>query len=226
MRTLAIGDIHGCHAALLALLKQVAITSTDRVIFLGDYIDRGPASREVVETLLTLKNSSAPVFLRGNHEVMILTAREDFTKNNSWQACGGFETVCSYGAKYRSDWSSRIPDSHWEFFEATQKFFETDTHIFVHGCLDPDLDMAVQPDWILYWENFGQLKPHLSGKRVICGHTSQLSGKPANSGHAICIDTGAATGGWLTCLEVDSGSYWQANERGQTRTGTVQKVQS
>ncbi len=221
MRTLAIGDIHACNVALTNLLKQVQPLPQDQLIFLGDYIDRGPESRQVIETLLELSKSCSPVFLRGNHEVMILDAREDPLKSNLWQSYGGLETVFSYGADYLPDWDSAIPKSHWEFFERTVKYFETDTHIFVHACLDPELDMNDQPDWLLYWEFFDRLQPHKSGKKAICGHTPQRSGNIKDVGFGACIDTGPAIGGWLSCLEVGSGKYWQSNEKGDTREGAL-----
>jgi serine/threonine protein phosphatase 1 len=216
MRTLAIGDIHGCHAALRTLLAFVKLAPTDKVIFLGDYIDRGPASRQVVETLLELKEVCLPIFIRGNHELMILEAREDSLKDHNWQSYGGLEALDSYGATFRDDWVSRIPNSHWEFFEQTKKFFETKTHIFVHGCLEAGLELKDQPDWILFWESFDKMEPHISGKKIICGHTPQRTGKPSDKGFAVCIDTGPASGGWLTCLDVNSGAYWQADEKGNT----------
>lgn len=217
MRTLAIGDIHGCNVALGYLLKTVQPAAGDRVVFLGDYIDRGPASREVIETLLAPGSSYSPIFLRGNHEAMVLEAREDSLKANLWQSYGGLETLFSYGANYRPDWVSAIPDRHWEFFAHTKRFFETENHIFVHACLDSELDMDDQPDWLLYWEFLERLQPHKSRKRIICGHTPQRSGEIKDMGFAVCIDTGAATGGWLTCLDVNSGDYWQANEKGRAR---------
>lgn len=189
----------------------------DQVVFLGDYIDRGPTSRQVIETLLELQRTSRPIFIRGNHEVMVLDAREDSLKSNLWQSYGGLETLFSYGANYREDWVSLIPASHWEFFERTVRFFENDTHIFVHACLEPELDLKDQPDWLLYWESFERLKPHRSGKRIICGHSPQRSGDIKDFGFAACIDTGPATGGWLTCLDAASGKFWQANEEGKTR---------
>jgi serine/threonine protein phosphatase 1 len=220
-RILAIGDIHGCHRALVTLLKQVEPKQGDNLIFVGDYIDRGPGSRQVVELLLCLKRSCSPIFLRGNHEVMILDAREDPMKGNLWQSYGGLDTLFSYGANYRQDWVSTIPDAHWEFSERTVRFFETDSHIFVHACLDPDLDMNDQPDWLLYWEFLERLHEHKSGKRIICGHTPQRSGEIKDMGFAVCIDTGPAIGGWLTCLDVSSGAYFQANEKGESRNGTL-----
>ncbi len=221
MRTLVVGDIHGCHTALVTLLRAVKPTRTDKIIFLGDYIDRGPASRQVVETLLELKRSCSPVFLRGNHEVMILEARADFEKCNAFQSFGGLQTLHSYDAHYREDWASLIPAAHWEFFDATAKFFETEKDIFVHGCVEPELEMGEQPDGVLFWETFDRLKPHKSGKRIICGHTPQHSHKPEDTGFGVCLDTGAVYRGWLTCLDADSGAYWQADEKGETHEGRL-----
>ncbi len=221
MRTLAIGDIHGCETALAALLNQVKPEPADRVVFLGDYIDRGPASRAVIERLLRVPQECQAVFLRGNHEVMILESREDPLKANLWMSYGGFEALASYGIEFRKDWAAAIPQQHWAFFESTIRFFETATHIFVHACLDPELDMNDQPDWFLFWEFLDRMRPHKSGKRVICGHSPQRSGLIKDLGYAVCIDTGPAKGGWLTCLNIDSGKYWQANEQGQTRNGSL-----
>src|SRR5262245_45817434 len=152
MRILAIGDIHGCHTALVNLLKEVRPQAEDRVVFLGDYIDRGPASRQVIETLLELKKRCSAIFVRGNHEVMVLDARHDPLKASLWQGYGGGETLRSYGADYEPGWPSAIPDAHWRFFKDTIRFFETESDIFVHGCLDPELELDEQPDWLLYWE--------------------------------------------------------------------------
>jgi serine/threonine protein phosphatase 1 len=221
MRTLVVGDIHGCHVALTCLLAHVNPRPDDRIVFLGDYIDRGPASREVVESLLGLNPQCLPVFLRGNHEAMILDAREDPLKANLWQSYGGFEALISYGAAYDQDWATIIPDAHWRFFKNTARCFETEEHIFVHACLDAEADMDDQPDWLLYWESLDRLKPHKSGKRIICGHSPQRSGRILDLGFALCIDTGAVNGGWLTCFEATSGQWWQANEKGETRRGSL-----
>ncbi len=171
MRTIAIGDIHGCHVALTTLLEQVAPRTDDRIIFLGDYIDRGPASREVVESLLGL--------------------------------------------------SGKCAEAHWKFFEHTARYFETEDDIFVHACLDAEADMDEQPDWLLYWESLDRLRPHKSGKRIVCGHSPQRSGQILDLGFALCIDTGAVNGGWLTCLDVNSGGWWQSNEKRETRRGSI-----
>jgi serine/threonine protein phosphatase 1 len=221
MRTLAIGDIHGCRRSLTTLLEAIRLAKNDRIIFLGDYIDRGPDSPGVINTLLGLQNRCKTVFLRGNHEAMMLDARESFLKSDAWQSCGGRETVNSYGAQGRIDWESSVPDAHWSFLEQTVRGHETPKHISVHGCLAPDLDLDDQPDWMLFWESFGNMRRHKSGKRVICGHTPQPKGLIQDVGFAVCIDTGAVFNGWLTCLDVDSNQYWQTNERGEVRRDTL-----
>lgn len=223
VRTLAIGDVHGCCGALTSLLGAVLPRAGDLVVFLGDYIDRGPDSRGVIDLLLRLQTECATVFLRGNHEAMILQARDDPTKSNFWQSYGGFQTLLSYGASFRNDWAAVIPESHWAFLERTVRFFETPKHIFVHAGLAADLDLPDQPEWLLYWAPFDACQPHKSGKRMICGHTPQQAGQPKDLGFATCIDTAPAMRGWLTCLEPDSRRYWQANQSGVVRTGRAKR---
>ncbi|HEY1788210.1 MAG TPA: metallophosphoesterase family protein [Verrucomicrobiae bacterium] len=220
-RTLAIGDIHGCHTALIALLAQVRPRPDDTVVFTGDYINRGPASRKVIEELIGLHKTCSPVFLRGNHEAMILDAHKNPLQTDFWRDCGGLETLSSYGADYRADWVSGIPESHWKFFQHTARYFETDTHIFVHASLEPELEMKDQFDSVLYWGLFGSMRPHKSGKKIVCGHTVQASGRIKDVGFAVCIDTGAVMDGWLSCLDVKTGEYWQANERGEMRSAEL-----
>jgi serine/threonine protein phosphatase 1 len=225
MRTLAIGDIHGCHIALTCLLQQVQPSAEDRIIFLGDYIDRGPASREVVETLLGLKKECSTVFLRGNHEEMLLAARKNAGEARLWRMSGGLETVVSYGAASESDGLNCIPASHWVFFILTQPYFETKSHLFVHASLDPDADMDKQENFLLFWARVEGLRPHKSGKRILCGHSAQYSGEILNLGFALCIDTAAVFGGWLTCVDVESGQWWQTNEKRETRQGRLSSWQ-
>src|SRR5260221_6965050 len=98
MRTLVIGDIHGCYRALTNLLGKVCPQLEDRVVFLGDYVDRGSESRSVIECLIQQREFFCPVFLRGNHEAMMLEARDDPLKANLLQSYWGFETMISYEA--------------------------------------------------------------------------------------------------------------------------------
>jgi serine/threonine protein phosphatase 1 len=218
VRILAIGDIHGCLKALTALLNVVSLKVDDQLIFLGDYVDRGEDSHGVIELFLSDARLKKAIFLKGNHEIMMLQSRVDAIKSLTWQAFGGLETVLSYGARNLENWQETVPDSHWHFMENTLPYFETEEHIFVHGSADPELDMKEQPDWQLFWERFDSVKPHKSGKKIVCGHTPQ-GGTIADIGYAVCIDTAAVFGEWLTCLDVLSGEFWQANEEGAVREG-------
>jgi serine/threonine protein phosphatase 1 len=161
------------------------------------------------------------IALRGNHEVMVLAAREELTQFHLWCSYGGNEALRSYGAEFRNDWQQFIPADHWQFFASTRRWFETETHIFVHATLSPDLALLAQPDYLLFWERFDIHLQHQSGKTVVCGHTPQLSRWPAKGSHCVCIDTGVNTGGWLTCLDVHTGVFWQANENGSIRSAQL-----
>jgi serine/threonine protein phosphatase 1 len=224
MRTLAIGDIHGCHIALQALVPMIGLSPNDVLVFLGDYIDRGPQSKEVVSSVLDCCRQGRAIALRGNHEVMLLAAREDPLKAQLWGSYGGDEALRSYGAWGEAEWQKYIPNEHWKFFEDTRSWFETETHIFVHATVVADLSMPDQPDYALYWERFEQQLFHISKKTVVCGHTPQRSGWPAKGQHSVCIDTGACSGGWLTCLDVTTGQFWQTNERSQAREGQLSSL--
>jgi len=130
--------------------------------------------------------------------------------------------LISYEADTRKDWPSAIPVTHWDFLRHTRKWFQTAGHIFVHAMVESGLEMADQPDYIMLWEDCAGMRPHRSGKKVICGHSPQKSGKPERYDFGCCIDTGVHKGGWLTCLNVESGEYWQANEDRDTRAGILE----
>lgn len=221
MRTLAVGDIHGCSAALDALLAGVQPTPDDLLVFLGDYVDRGPDSKGVIDRLLALHQTHRVVCLRGNHELMMLEARRNSSELRNWLSVGGAQTMSSYvpAGGWRASFDN-IPPEHWEFLEkGLFDFFETETHIFVHANLEPGTPLAEQSDLYLFWEFMNVPVRHESGKVVVCGHSSQRSGLPKAWPTTYCLDTGAYAGGWLTCLDVHSQKYWQANLRGETRTG-------
>jgi len=224
MRHLAVGDIHGCFKALTTLAAFVPFTPEDVIITLGDYVNRGPDSCAVLDWLIAYAKKNKLIALRGNHELMMLQARESDQDCKEWVKCGGDATLASYSPFGDPGRLVDIPDSHWEFLEEqTRAWFEIDTHFFVHANAHPDCPLQEQPDFMLYWESFDGPPPHESGKTMVCGHTSQKSGKPKNIGHAICIDTWAYGNGWLTCLDVGSGKYWQANQHGETRLSYLEE---
>ncbi len=222
MRTLVIGDIHGCLRALTGVIDAAGPARGDHLIFLGDYVDRGPDSRGVIDYLLALARRHTVIALAGNHEELMLAAREGPQMLRMWTLSGGDATLASYrGGVSFSDALKAVPDEHWRFIETCGDYHETASHLFVHGYVDPQLSMAQQEPTVLRWQKFVDPKPHFSGKTVICGHTAQRDGNPVNRGHAICIDTCVYGGGWLTCMDVDTGRLWQANQQGAMKTGNI-----
>jgi len=220
VRLLAIGDIHGCFTALTTLVDYVPIAPTDRIIAMGDNVDRGPNSCAVLDWLIARHNDRSLIPIRGNHELMMCAARHSDQHNDEWISCGGDAALRSYSPFGDKERLADVPDSHWQFMERhCRAYYETDSHFFVHANVYPDMPLEEQPDYMLYWEEFNDPPPHESGKIMVCGHTPQRDGHPRSIGHAVCMDTRAHAGGWLTCLDVTSGRYWQANEEGQTRSG-------
>lgn len=220
MRKFAIGDIHGCLSALQVLDRELAFGDGDTVVTLGDYVDRGPDSRGVIDFLINLSNRCRLFALRGNHEIMMLEARVVSSWLASWLNCGGAATLASYGSNGIQD----VPDSHWHFLAGTIPYQVSKHDFFVHANVLPDVSLEDQPDVNLFWEHLPkEVLPHISGRRMICGHTPQTSGLPLDLGHAVCIDTWAYGDGWLTCLEPATGDYWQANQQGELRRGTLGK---
>jgi len=219
-RHFAIGDIHGCATAFETLLDAVKLTKSDTLITLGDYVNRGSDSWRVIEKLLHVAEDCELHCLRGNHEVMLLSAKEEPSRFDMFSRVGGDRTLDSYrNAGFSGDFPDLIPTTHWAFFEQRLlAYHEIETHFFVHANAFPDYALADQPEFMLYWEKWNDPPKHRSGKVMVCGHTSQKSGKPLNNGNAICIDTWACGGQWLSCLHVESGKIWQANEQGEVRS--------
>ncbi len=217
MRLFAIGDIHGCYAALLALDAELRFGGQDCVITLGDYVDRGPDSRLVLEHLIDLSKRSSLIPLLGNHETMLLAAQKGGVDLQDWLDAGGDATLESY----RGQTLDSIPSRHWQFLETCQRFHVAERDFFVHANADAALPLAEQSDEVLFWQSFCSPAAHCSGRRMICGHTEQRSGRPINLGHAVCIDTLAYDNGWLTCLEANSGTFWQANQNSQVRVSKL-----
>lgn len=219
-RTFAIGDVHGCLRQLDALLNRIPLGAGDRLIFLGDLIDRGPESAGVIHRIFGLKINHRVQVIMGNHEQMMLDARESHAKFTDWLQSGGDATLRSYaGTRGTLD---DVPIEVWEFLTTELvDFIEDDTHIFVHANAYPDLAMVKQPTYMLRWERCDDLAAHKSGKTIICGHTPQKSGRPLNLGHGICLDTDACRGGRLTCMEVESGKIWQASADGKVERSHI-----
>jgi serine/threonine protein phosphatase 1 len=233
MRTIAIGDIHGCSVSLNILLGVIDPQPDDTIIALGDYTDRGPDSKAVIERLIALKEQCTFIPILGNHELMLMRALGGKDDLKSWLYHGGMQTLRSYGwdgwsvedgATVTPDTVKRlIPYRHMHFIAECAAYHEDDKHIFVHANYEPDTPLESQTENAQFWHHIrpGDIPPpHSSGKTVWVGHSPQSSGNIWDLGHVVCIDTYAfhpERGGWLTAIDVNSREIWQANEFGNLR---------
>jgi serine/threonine protein phosphatase 1 len=203
-RTFAIGDIHGCADRLEALIARLEIDAQqDRLIFIGDYIDRGPDSKGVIDRILGLKETIGNVIcLLGNHEQMFINYYLHDRDRELFLGNGGFSTLASYGFQRSGrDRPFRMPEPHLRFYQSLLPFYEAADHIFVHAGLRPGVPLPEQDLDDLLWSRFEFIRsPCNFGKRVVFGHTP--FSVPLVEPNKIGIDTGAVYGGSLTCLEL------------------------
>jgi serine/threonine protein phosphatase 1 len=204
---------------LRALLRAVAPQPGDTVVTLGNYIDVGPDSKGVVELLLGLVGGCTLVPLKGDHEELFLAALGRQNALGRWHSAGGDQTLRSY----RVDHPSALPELHRTFLTRCKDRHETDTHFFVHASYRGGLPLRYQPGAVLRRQSLDSEQPgaHFTGKVAVVGHTPQKTGEILDLGYLVCIDTYCHGGGWLTALDVGSGQYWQANEKGEVRDGRL-----
>lgn len=224
-RLFVIGDIHGSLSELEVLLKFLTgdqqLSQQDQVIFIGDYIDRGPDSRQVVDRLLQLKQQfPATAFLRGNHEDMLLSYLgmdgdgADFYLQN-----GGKETFKSYGTNGEAPLTqilANIPPEHIEFYKNLEYGLQLGEFIFVHAGIDPGKTLELQSKKDVLWirHAFTQ-SDHDLQKIVVFGHTP-FEEIFFDLPYKLGIDTGLVYGNKLTCLELVHGMVYQVEARDTT----------
>ena len=201
-RIYAVGDIHGCYDKLLVLMEKMDIDfESDTLVFLGDYIDRGPQSFEVVAYLADLnKRFANTIFLKGNHEEMLekyLSGEDRIT----YLVNGGQQTLESYMNRPRPEGEPAIPSTHLEFFKSLRIYYETQNYIFVHAGLKNKVPLEKQKTEDLLWirRRFIESK-YDYGKIVVFGHTPLH--EPLLLPNKIGIDTGAVYGNRLTCVRL------------------------
>ncbi|TWT83896.1 Serine/threonine-protein phosphatase 1 [Planctomycetes bacterium CA13] len=215
-RLIAIGDIHGCRIALEKLIEVISPKKDDILVLLGDYVDRGPDSKGVIDALIELRKQTQVVGLLGNHEEMMLEVVREGLAPHAWLKHGGVETLDSYGFDGNLKF---LPQSHIDFFDSLGDYFEYEDYFFSHAAYDPDTPFEHQPAELLRWYtlNDGFPAPHVSGKTVIVGHTAMRDGEIADLGHLLCIDTFCYGGGWLTAIDMYSRQTWQTSQEGHVR---------
>ena len=208
----AIGDIHGCLHKLKSIMVNIDIDAqNDTLVFIGDYIDRGPDPRGVVNFVLGLRESiNHVIFLKGNHEQMFLNYLRDDKHKRFFLANGGGRTLSSYGFVETAEGAKvNVPENHMQFFKSLLPYYETDDYIFVHAGLRPDIPLEEQDVDDLIWIRYEFIRSsHDFGKTVVFGHTP-LS-RPLIESNKIGIDTGAVFGGSLTCVELPEVRIYQA----------------
>jgi serine/threonine protein phosphatase 1 len=209
-RLIAIGDIHGCDAAFETLLEQIQPQSEDTLVTLGDYVNRGPGSREVLNRLLALRHLCHLVPLLGNHDELLLEGMrlQELERNTNRDAgLGGDE----------------FNEEHRQFLESCRLFYETETHLFMHASYEHNRPMLKQDPDVLVWQRTRNKwpKPHQSGKVAVVGHTPQRNGEVLDLGYLVCLDTYCWGGGWLTGYDVRQGQIWQVDRDGRVRTESV-----
>jgi serine/threonine protein phosphatase 1 len=219
----AVGDVHGkvdLVRAIEALIHEDIASSTascPTICYLGDYIDRGPDSAEVIDWLSTRSGDGVErVFLKGNHEDRMLDFFDSpAEKGPAWMEFGGRDALASYGVDLSDlaipDWptiakelAEKLPTHHWSFLQSLKLGARWGDYLFVHAGLNPDEPISRQPSHDLMWIR----EPFLSsstdwGMQVVHGHV--IVEEPAYRANRIGIDTGAYKTGVLTCLVLDEG---------------------
>jgi len=217
----AVGDVHGRVDLLDTLIGEIGREAghgkATTAIFLGDYIDRGPASRQVIDRLISLAEDSAfeAVVLRGNHEQFLLDLIDGRAESTSWIEFGGAETLASYGvaigaaesadpARLAAAARAALPETHIAFLRGTKLLAERGDYVFVHAGLRPDKLLAEQSDTDLLWFRYYNDEAPLHGKVVVHGHTPRS--RPVSGRWRIGVDTEAWASGALTAVRLEGGS--------------------
>ena len=227
-RLFAIGDIHGCPDELGVMLNAIKPVAGDTVVFVGDYVDRGPSARDVIEMLLEREREGGAefVFLKGNHEDM-MSAYLGLPGNygESFLFNGGASTLESYGVGERQlpDARAYIPDHHFEFVRRLATSYLRPPYLFVHAGVVPALEIEEQRVEDMLWIRQEFIySPHKLGATVVFGHTP-MRAVLVDMPYKLGIDTGLVYGGKLTCVELTEGVLYQVNRRSrQAKVGSIE----
>ncbi|MHA7871604.1 MAG: metallophosphoesterase family protein [Hyphococcus sp.] len=219
-RIYAIGDIHGCASLLDELLRRIetdAGGAPRRLVFLGDYVDRGPDAKGVLTRLIEISRSQTEaVFLKGNHEAVMLdflAAPEDM---DHWLDWGGEETLASYGVApalgrrpedLAAALKAAMPADHLAFLNSLALTHIEGDYLFVHAGLRPGAPLSEQTEEDLLWirKRFNKTPPDQRPDKVVV-HGHQPQKKPDDAGWRIAVDTGACWTGRLTAVALEGTS--------------------
>ena len=225
MRTLIIGDVHGKHSLLNRLIEETGYRAgQDRLVFIGDLVDRGEDSRGVVERAMALQREAPELvkIIKGNHEAMMIDAlsQPDTEQAELWYFNGGVETVQSYAD---ADGNLSFPAAHFDFLSSFPTWYEDEHAIYVHASLAEADDgsflhpseSADSPE--LFWARNRHFFSEYRGKLVVFGHTITgiifgETGKVWLREHVIGVDTGAYMTGVLSAIELPSRRVYSVSE--------------
>ncbi|HTO70510.1 MAG TPA: metallophosphoesterase family protein [Myxococcota bacterium] len=218
----AIGDIHGMRDELARLLSRMPLQKGDRLLFIGDYVDRGPNPKGVVDDLIELAKRYECLFLMGNHEAMFLSflgwKGSSYFGSEAFLHNGGETTLASYGY-FQGDEDFALPPEHERFFQNLQLSHLEGEYAFVHAGLSKaslglsDVKYALSRETArdLLWQRETADLPHSLGVTVIYGHTPLPDFSVRwNLPYSIGIDTGAVYGGPLTSIRLPDETIFQS----------------
>lgn len=223
-RVWVVGDLHGCANELDVLLDALHLSGRDTIVFLGDYVDRGPDTRGVVARLIRLRDEGPrTVFLRGNHEDMFLDfIGLDGRYGEAFLRNGGWATLQSYGLGHHLSGASvlpRLPESHVDFLTTLELSFAVAPFLCVHAGVRPTRSLDDQDDEDLLWIRHDFVSaPHDFAATIVFGHTPSHEVR-LDLPFKIGLDTGVVYGNKLSCLDLASGELIQvrAGERAVRR---------
>jgi len=210
-RVFVIGDIHGCLTLLRRLIDKIPWDpEKDRLIFVGDYIDRGEDPKGVVDFILELKRISEKVdCILGNHEAMLL----DYLKGKNRELYlfnGGTVTLASYRFSRKNEDDPLIPEDHLRFFNELKPYIELENYYIVHAGFRPGIKIEDQSLEDMIWIRYEFIESNYDfGKKVIFGHTPMQ--EPLIMHNKIGIDTGAVYGNKLTCIQLPEEIFYFEN---------------
>jgi serine/threonine protein phosphatase 1 len=221
-RIFAIGDVHGCAHELELLIAKIKPKPEDLVVFLGDYVDRGPASRKVIDLVIELGSRCEVVALKGNHEAMFL----DFLQHPESPGAGlfvlngGSATLANYA---QEDGSIEMPDKHVAFFRDLKLFYETDDYFFVHAGV-PDIPLKSiresEHELAMLWSRHPFLGSDYKWEKIIVhGHTPVTDYELKSN--RINIDTGCVYDGKLTALELPALKFHQVDRDADVKSAPL-----
>lgn len=171
----AISDVHGCAKSMERLIQRLALQTEDHLYLLGDYIDRGPGSKEVLDLLMSLQAAGVEITpLKGNHEQLLIDGLDDQEAHDFWVKVGGNATLASFGVAHAAD----IPLQYLQWMDNLAYYVELPDYYLVHGGFNLTLEDPFQDPWsMMNMRDFYVDDTFLQGRKIIRGHVPTMLSK-------------------------------------------------